>query len=403
MIILFVLVASVFMQVITVGGVTIGRVCGPIALVIVIVSLLQGSSRLVVSAPIAWVVGYALWSTASGMWTVSMPTTVNSLGSLVIAISYMLAFATLLEARRDVERVLIAIAIVAFGVAIYGMATSQGRAGADTGDANFFAAIEIVALPLVLALTAGVRARWARLLLYVATLVIIAAIFSSLSRGGLIALAAVILGIAILPSAAFFSSGKQKAVVLAVLVVAVFGAYKLTSQALSQRVEAVFTAQGRTGSGRLNAWRAASTSIHERPVLGLGYGGFLPSANDLMLRTPGVDLSNFRLRSNGLYAHSAYIETLAEIGIPGLVLFLGLLVSSARAMRRAAVAAQQAGAVFTARLANALLISFIGWAIASLFLSSETSRPPWIVIGMCLALPKLLADEVASKTGDDRQ
>jgi O-antigen ligase len=168
----------------------------------------------------------------------------------------------------------------------------------------------------------------------------------------------------------------------------------LTSQALSQRVEEVFTAQGRTGSGRLNAWRAAYTSIKERPFEGLGYGSFQANANNLMLRTPGVDLSNFKLRPNGLEAHSAYIGTLADLGIPGLLLFLGLLASTATAIRRAAITAHRVGALSSARLSYALLISFIGWAVASVFLSSETFRPPWIVIGIALALPKLIADEI---------
>jgi hypothetical protein len=48
----------------------------------------------------------------------------------------------------------------------------------------------------------------------------------------------------------------------------------------------------------------AYTSIRERPFEGLGYGSFEASANDLMFRTRGVDLSNFRLRHRG--AQCAY-------------------------------------------------------------------------------------------------
>jgi O-antigen ligase len=398
-IILIALIVSVFVQVITVSGVTIGRLLGPIALVVVISALLRGKATLRFAAPLGWVAVYVWWAVASGLWSVDLGSTMTQLGSLVIALTYMLAFATLLDNGRDTDRVLYTIAVVALLVGIYGMVTSQGRAGTDTGDPNFFAAVEIVALPLVLSLAADVRGRWVRLGLYGVVLVIVAAVFSSLSRGGLIALAGVILGVVALPSRTFFRSPKQKLIVLLVLLVAVVGAYKLTSQALSARVEAVFTQQGKTGSGRLNAWRAAFTSIQRHPFDGLGFGGFQPSANHLMLTTPGVDLSNFRLRDNGLYAHSAYIETLAELGIPGLVLFLGVLGSTAIAIRRAAAAAERAGALSTKRFADALFIGFLGYAAASIFLSSETARPPWIVIGICLALPKLIADEVR-RNGD---
>jgi O-antigen ligase len=392
-VILTVLVTSVFVQVITVSGVTIGRICGPIALLGVVVAVLRGKATLRPAAPLGWTFAYTSWAVASGLWSVHLGSTMTQLGSLAIAISYMLAFATLLDNWRELNRVLYTVAIVALVVGIFGIA-SQGRAGTNTGDPNFFAMVEIVALPLVLVLAADARARSIRFGLYGIVLAIIASVFWSLSRGGLIALIAVVIGVIALPSHTFFRAASQKLIVVIVLIVAVVGAYAMTSQALSARVGAVFTPQGKTGSGRLNAWRAAYTSIRERPLEGLGFGSFEPSANQLMLRTPGVDLTNFRLRQNGLFAHSAYIETLAELGIPGLALFVGLLGSTAVAVRRAATAAGRAGAVSTKRLANALLMSLVGWAVASIFLSSETSRTIWIVIGMSLALPKLLEDEI---------
>jgi putative inorganic carbon (hco3(-)) transporter len=393
-ILLTALIASVFVQVIAVGGVTIGRIFAPIAVLVVAVTLLRGTATLQSAAPLAWVVAYTLWAVASGLWTTHLGSTVNELASLGIGLSYMLAFATLLNNRRDVARILYTFAIVAFAVGIYGMVSSSGRAGTDTGDANFFALIEIIALPLVLALAADTRVRWLRGVLYGVVLVIIAAVFSSLSRGGLIALGAAVLAVIALPSRTFFRSPKQKLIVVLLLVAAAVGAYQLSGQALTQRFQAVFTAQGHTGSGRLNAWRAAYTSIQRRPFQGLGYGAFQPSANQLMLQTPGNDLSNFRLRPNGLQAHSVYIGTLAELGIPGLVLFLGIFGSAALTTRRMAAAAASVGAESTARLANAVLISMLGWAVASIFLSSETSRPPWILVGISLALPKLVADEL---------
>jgi O-antigen ligase len=391
-IILIALIASVFAQVITVGGLTIGRVLAPIALLLVIVTLVRGTS-LSWSSPIIWLTAYSLWALASLLWSTHLGSTANQLASLGIGLTYMLAFAVFMNNERDVRRALYSLAAVAFAVGIYGMVTAQGRAGADTGDANYFAMVEIVALPLVLALAADVRARWLRLSLYGVVLVIIAAVFSSLSRGGLIALGSVVFLIVALPSRTFFRTPGQKIVVVLCLIAGIFGAYKMTSQALTQRIDVIFTAQGRTGGGRLNAWDAAFTSVRERPVQGLGFGSFEPSANELMLRTPGVDLSNYLLRPRGLEAHSAYIGTLAELGIVGLALFLGLVGSTALAIKRAAAVAGEAGTLLAMRVANALLTSLLGWAVASVFLSSETSRPLWIIIGMAVALPALISDE----------
>ena len=134
--------------------------------------------------------------------------------------------------------------------------------------------------------------------------------------------------------------------------------------------------------------------------MGLGYGGFISEANELMLRTPGVDLSSMTLRPRGLYAHSAYIETAAEVGVPGLILFLGMLIATGSALWRAAVRARDAGARYIMRIANASLISLVAWCIASFFASSETARPLWILIGIALALPMLIEQHENTRTSD---
>src|SRR5439155_12663778 len=156
---------------------------------------------------------------------------------------------------------------------------------------------------------------------------------------------------------------------------------------------------GGGGSGRLILWQGALTGFEEHPLTGLGYGGYMPISNDLVYRTPGVSLADYDLHPNGQPAHNAYLGTAAELGVPGLFLFVGLLVSTGRALRRAARRARDAEALFVMRVANALTISLAGWAISSIFLSSETSRPLWIIIGIALALPRLLARDEAGDAG----
>jgi O-antigen ligase len=96
-----------------------------------------------------------------------------------------------------------------------------------------------------------------------------------------------------------------------------------------------------------------------------------------------------------VYVHNAYLGSLTELGIPGLVFFVGVLFSTARALRRAAVRARWLGDVEFARTANALLLSLVGWSVASFFLSSENARPQWVVVGLALALPAVLREVAA--------
>ena len=96
------------------------------------------------------------------------------------------------------------------------------------------------------------------------------------------------------------------------------------------------------------------------------------------------------LSPQGQETHNAYLSATAELGFPGLAIFLGLLIATALALRRVARRAARIGEDFLARAANALLVGLAGWAIASVFLSSEASRPFWMVIGLSLALTAIL-------------
>jgi O-antigen ligase len=394
------LVVTVFAQVVSVSGVTISRIVAPLALFVLLVALHRGGYALRVGAPLVWVCAYTFWAFASGLWTVHLDNTISALSSLAIALTFMLAFAILLRSRRDLDRVLYTLTVAALLVGLFGIVTNQGRAEGASGNPNFFAMVEIFALPLVLALAAEARLRIARIVLYSAVFVIVLSVFASLSRGGFLTLVTVAVAAVILPArSSFFQSPAHKAFVLSLVAAFTFFAYSAEAGTLAPRLGSIF-AKDQTGAGRTNVWLGAWTSIKERPALGLGYGSFISEANELMLRTPGVNLKDMTLRKNGLYAHNAYIETAAEIGLPGLVLFLGMLISAGRALWRTAARARDIGAGYIMRIATASLISLVAWCIASLFASSETARPAWILIGISISLPMLI-DEYESTRDDD--
>lgn len=393
-IVLVALTATIYLESIAFAGVTVGRLVAPLALLIVLAEVARGRARVLPLRPGGWVVAYVLWVFASALWTSDLGRSSEKYWALAIALVYVLAFSTLIREPRDLDRVLATIAVgsllvglIAIGTLLTGDVT---RAVGGVGDANFFAASQIISLPPVLLLAGRVTKRWQRLGLYATAAVVIGSVLGSLSRGGFIALLGILLVAMFVPSRALFRTRAQKiALVLIVLAGVGFVGGQSSSQ-LAPRLESIFQpGQDRTGSGRLNQWLGAWTSIQERPLLGLGYGGFGPASNDLMRRTPGVDFSDFELRPRGSEAHSVYISTLAELGVPGLLLFLGLLGSTVRTYRRTARNALAAGDSAVARAANSLLLSLAGWAIASVFLSSEASRPLWILIGLALALPAL--------------
>jgi O-antigen ligase len=202
-----------------------------------------------------------------------------------------------------------------------------------------------------------------------------------------------------IPARAIFPSPQHKAVIMAFLAVGLLVLFSRPGfrGEVVKRASTIFNQQqaaqsgSSAGSGREEIWKAAEHSIRERPLLGVGFGAFPSVSNDFLYNTPGVDLGKFPPRLHGIEAHSAYIGTTAELGPFGLFLFIGVIVSTMLALRRTAVRARDAGAHFLSRVSNALVLSLIGWAISSMFIETETSRPLWIVIGLSLALPKLVS------------
>jgi O-antigen ligase len=411
--VLYLLVVSLFAEIISLNGIPISRVVAPIALLLLLLLALRGQLLIAWSTPARWIVAYTVWALASGLWSVDLGGTRFLLASLGIALIYLVSFAALVDSERQLRNVLVAVSVAAFvtgviAIGAFALGTpgqlQLGRTEGGAGDPNFFALYEIMALPLVFVLASTTPSRVQRLFLYVTAIVIVGAVVTTVSRGGLLTLGVLLLLLLALPARrTVFRSGPQKAGLAMLLAVALLAAVGLGSQSVLPRVQSVFTSgpeglgSDARGNGRLNIWLGAATAIKERPLYGLGYGAFQPSLNELLLRTPGVDLTTYELRPTGQPAHNSYIGTAAELGIPGLILLLGLIASAFMSVRRAATRARELGEEFLARVATALAFSLGGWAVASLFLSSETSRVLWIVLGLILALPRLLTQAATKR------
>lgn len=79
-----------------------------------------------------------------------------------------------------------------------------------------------------------------------------------------------------------------------------------------------------SSNGRAHLWQAALTDFTAHPALGSGAGTFEP-----WWYQHRTDLQNVR------DAHSLYLETLAELGIPGFLLLIAMLAAPLVALRRA--------------------------------------------------------------------
>jgi O-antigen ligase len=405
---LLVLVASIFVELIEIGGVTVTRLIAPVALVVVAASVVREGTKIRSAPPLLWAGGYALWALASSLWTASPAGTNYLLSSLAIALVYMLSFASLLATRRDLERVLYAFAVLSLALGVlstmafidrpilgFGL-LQEGRVQGGTGDPSFFAATQLIALPLILVLASRAKGHL-RTALYLVALVNIGSVLSTVSRGGTIQLVVVLLLLIALPARMIFTSPTQKRVAMAALVAGMSVFFVHYSADLAPRLKTIYSSESsnQASSGRLAIWPAAVDAFNERPFLGIGYGAFVHQSVDRLYSTPGTSLENFNVHPEEV--HNVFLGTAAELGIPGLTLFLGLLVSTGLTLRRTAKRAREVGDQFVSSVATALIVGLLGWCVGSMFIETETSRPLWIVVGMCLALPKLIPEQRAAE------
>jgi O-antigen ligase len=351
------------------------------------------------------------------MWSAEIAGTRFMLQSLAIALVFLFAFAALLNTEAELRRLLYVFAfssafmgglsVLAFGGAFgqegdsipYLQLLQAGRGQGGVGDPDFFAGIQLVALPLILVLASDAKDKRMRIALYASVLVVLASVFTSLSRGSYLAFIVLAIGLIASRPEKVFRSRREKAAALLVLALGmvVFFSRPFVREEVVGRAQSIYAPQTRdekSGAGRTNLWKAAMRTAGEHPVTGVGFGTFPHISQELIFHTPGIDLEVLQIREEGnnFVAHNTYVGTAAELGFVGLFLYLGVILSTGLMLKRLSNRALALGSDFVGRVAHALLIGLSTWAIVIVFLSGETARMFWIIVGISLALPKLLPE-----------
>ena len=389
-----VLMVSVFSASLEVGGtLTIGRAVAPLGLLAVAVYVLQHPVKfrhagLLVGLACA----YGILAFTSLWWSVDAYATVDALITLGVSLGYGATFAILIRNERDLRTLLWVAVCSSVGLAILWIAaytSGVDRRFNEAGDPNFFAALQVATIPLVLVLASQSRSQVHKLGLAIAITIITGSIISTLSVGGVVTMGVAGLVIFLLPANNMFRSRSQKGAYLLAALVGLGLLFGIAREDFNRRLEMKLEAED-VGDARRDLWNAALHGYEQRPWTGLGYGGFYASSFQLLRTTPGVEIeSHLRFIDVGEYVHNAYIGSLAELGPLGLLVFTGMLLAAVRALRRAARRAELTGDEFKRKTANALLVSLIAFSVSSFLLSTETSRMLWMLLGLSVAVAKM--------------
>jgi putative inorganic carbon (hco3(-)) transporter len=279
-------------------------------------------------------------------------------------------------------RVLRVISLSVAAAAIWGLALfvqgSTERVAGPISDPNDFAYLMATVLPLVVYLIVADR-RWRSL--WVACFpVILAAMLATLSRGGLVAIGALLVWA--------LATGRIKVGGLlmstAALVVVVGAGLLLWSPVINERLQEKGKIAGENVASRDALWRGAVAMSMDHPLTGVGPGRFGVESTDYVRDNPIV--------LQDPVTHNSYLQILAENGPAALAAFLAFLaaawVSVSRCHRRCETAENQAGMRLATAVQAALLVAIVG----ACFVSEQLASPFWLLGALAAIIPAAIGE-----------
>lgn len=322
-----------------------------------------------------------------GTWsyfTESVPTEWEFSPFLAYTCLLLLLFVTLsvvdtLQRLRCV--LLVAIGSVAFG-SLYVLREWQVyhdiypgmRPGGVVGDPNYFALSAVLCLPIAFYMTLGHRPLWERAYCLGCLLLTLVAVTLGASRGGFIGLVVAFVYV-------LARTRRRVRNLVAVCAFLVPTSLLLPSSPVQRFLHPDYGDQLAV-KAREVAWEAGLRMIEAHPLVGVGLGNYKP----LMSRyaDPGANVETV--------AHNTYVEIAAEMGLPSLLLFLGILFSSFRTLEEAHRRTLNTELSVFGQAALGIQAGLAGFAVASFFLSAEYQKLFWLMVFLSVCLPRLVSD-----------
>jgi putative inorganic carbon (hco3(-)) transporter len=313
--------------------------------------------------PVYWLVAFATWISVS-TWFALVPGDAVAKWQAAIKIMCMTMLTLCMLTSRQRIHMLIWVAVASLGfygikgglfsIATGGISRVWGPPASFIGDNNSLALALLMILPLIRHLQAVSKRRWVVMGLWAAMGLTILAILGTYSRGGVVGLA-VMLPILLLKGRQRLYSALALIVVL-VATLPLMPNYWFTRMASIAQFDTDLSMRGRT-----EAWTFAFRVALDHPIVGGGFRVFLDE--DLFRRYVPEALTNRNF-------HSIYFEVLAENGFVGLILFLGLGISTMMTTWRIDhMTRGHAELAWANSLARMLQVAVIGYAVGGLILN----------------------------------
>ena len=307
----------------------------------------------------------------------------------------MVAVSLINTRQRFMAVITVSAASIGFHSARAGVASLFGggvRFGAGLGgayvDNNGWAMAIVMVLPFLVAVGQNTDRRLLRWLLWASIVPSFYTIISTFSRAGFLGAVSVTVVLAALQ--------RRRAAALGALALIGLLAYVVVPMpaGYSDRVQTIQTYQDvgeESALSRLHFWRVAVDMVRDHP-LGVGIRNY-DSAYDR------YDFSGGRF-GNGRSVHSSHFQVLAELGFGGAMIWVAQFAyaffACARIRSRSRhFALSEADRRFYFTMANALIVSMVGFLIGGAFIALALNDLTWISFALVAALDRLSARAIS--------
>ena len=374
-------------------------VCGLLALVCY-ASDRQAARRFndVFVRPTKYLAAFLVWMTLSVPGALVVGTSLDVVfgNFLKTALMYVVVVGAV-RGPRDVERLAM---VYLFSATLYA-AVVISRFDLGSGDswrlghlyyydANDFATFVVTALPFGLYFLHAGRRLSTRLFACVSLGILAVAFVRTGSRGGFIALVAVTVFIVLRYTAIALRWRIAATAIVAVVVVGT-----ASDQYWTQMGTILSDADyNRTDeSGRMQIWRRGVGYMFRNPVFGVGPGNF-QAAEGMLSSFAQRQQLGVGVRWNA--AHNSYIQVGAELGIPGLFIFLAIISTTfglLRRLSRSEEAVEDELDVCPRALTHALTAALVGFVVGAYFLSLVYAELFYTLVALAAGLQKVASAE----------
>lgn len=380
------------------GGVSLNKLMGALLIVSWLAAITAGEDRrrkLFESFGFLYLlVVFVLWAGISATWAADSGAAIGAVTRYAPNVLLFLIVYSAVRTRDDALLVVGALVVGTLISAAYGIVTpipadADGRLSGALGNANETATALAIGVALAGALALALRDKpWLRLGAAIGVPLCLLALFLTVSRGGLVALGAVLV-------AAVFMAGRRRKQAFALVGVVLVGAFAYFAVvAPPEARDRIVQSDG--GTGREDIWTVGWRMVEAHPINGIGAGNFANSSVHYLLE-PGAILRADFIVDDPKVAHNTYLEVLAELGVVGLALFLGILGCTLAFVLKAVRIFAQVGDRELEIVSRALFVSLIGFLTAAFFGSREFSNQLWLLMSLAPALLGVARAELAAR------